>query len=64
MKWVNKQKVTELFEELLEAWYWAEDYCIMESSGTIAKDQSNLEKQKEEYKRKIKEVLEEKGNEK
>jgi len=51
----NSLKV--LFNELLDRWYWAEDSCINSMSTDLDHDYSELEKDKELYKKIFLEVL-------
>lgn len=54
---MEKKKIEDVFDELLEAWYWAEDCCIKNMSGNWTEDMKELRRDKEEYKKRFLEAL-------
>lgn len=54
---MDKNKISEVFNELLEEWYWAEDIAIHDRSINMENEYEDLEKKKQEYKRRFFEAL-------
>lgn len=54
---VNKKRLLEIFEDLIQEWERAEEVVINDRSINPDKDYNYLEKKKEEYNRKFLEAL-------
>lgn len=54
---MDRMKLMEIFNELLEEWYWAEDVVIHDRGTSVRDEYRELEKRKQAYKEKFVEAL-------